>query len=181
MELFANSIAGRTRPASSANRHYLTFRYSLSGEPILLPVWISTHIRSDTNLEWYLPYVAEAINWPMSHIALFPEDHPDDIVWMLPPTNTLISRLFPNGGDVVLKVMKMPPPAEFGSYGGCACDFGSCCKLCTAPEPHACCGQDACCRCGDCGHWCCEEIVKGNGASVPNMTRVCQRPGCLPE
>jgi hypothetical protein len=180
---------GRTWPFETNNwvrtaRSNLTF-YSLAGEPILLSRWISTRIRIDTNLECYLRHVAEAIDWPMSHIALCPQGHPDVTVRMLPPDRpddeeevfpiTLISRLFPNGGDVVVKVMKMSPPVDFCSYGGCACDFGSCCILCTAPDFGVCCGQDACCRSGDCGHRCCAEIVKGNGASVPYMRRVCQR------
>ena len=72
-------------------------------------------------------------------------------------------------------------PADFQApeaRGYCLCNFGGCCSLCKVPSIEICkgCGNNGCCRTGDCGCDCCVQESKDL-----RPRRRCPISGCRPD
>ena len=155
------------------------FVVSRSGEAIT-PGRASTRIDACTTLEWYIPYVAEALNWPAHKIRLCYGDVVVEYKHRINDrTHTRCMELLALGlssEDLVVNVVKLPL-GSFAEEGDCACDLGrgSCCLLCRVAGPQPCdgCGNTGCCRSGSCGHSCCESP-----GSTGNYVNLCSYDGC---
>ena len=160
----------------------VSFVHCATGESIHLPR-VSTRVREHTSLEWFLPYIAEAVEWPVSHIRMHALGATVQYVHRIPDrTCTLIQSLAELQGKsanetIVVNVEKLPPPSWYNDSLWCICDFGGCCRLCHVPGNGVCggCGNNACCRCGNCGHTCCARRVRSD-----KIMRLCDRQGCQP-
>ena len=161
------------------NSFTLRFSLALSGVPIDLP-HVSKRVYTYTDLEWFLRDVARAVGRPQAYIRLHAfgkcvQDQP------LNGTRTLLHALavehkHPEDVPIDILVELLPAPC---TYTGtlCLCDFGGCCCLCRVPSNTVCegCGNNGCCRCGNCGHKCCVGFA-GTTAVLPS----CAIQGCQP-
>ena len=160
---------------------------AINGEEVVLDSWYSTRIDDNLTLEWLLPIVAEKLEWPVSHTLLLIDDEGTGeritVGYIHRIRDRTCTRLIDFcSRDTECKnvfVMKLPPPDNFGP-GSCICDFGGCCCECMVPGPYICmsCGNNGCCRCGDCGHKCCEE--RRAGTQCQGTIRTCAMIGCRP-
>jgi len=157
------------------------FAFGLTGQEIVLPRRISTRVSRVTTLEWFLPYVAAAVEWPVTHIALHSLGKTVQHVQRTHErTWTLLEELANNAryhGEVIpIAVLLLPPPLLYND-GSCICDFGGCCRLCFVPSNTGCsgCGNNGCCRSGNCGHPCCKKMV-----GLQDVLHRCDRQGCRP-
>ena len=98
----------------------------------------------------------------------------------MPPPSTLPSSTLrartrtPNR----IQATRLPPPEDFtNAIGKCLCDFGGCCRACNVPGSQLCwgCGNNGCCRTGNCGHTCCRAVVHRRAQGA-----VCPLSGCVP-
>jgi hypothetical protein len=159
----------------------VNFVRAFSSRVVVLP-HVSTRVRENTSLEWFLPYVAEAVEWPIDHIALHTLGVTVRYVHRFRDrTATLLEDLASTAGhqDRIIPVVVelLPPPLIYNGVGHCVCDFWGCCCLCSVPSASICegCGNNGCCRAGDCGHPCCE-----GGAGLGDVRLLCERQGCRP-
>ena len=139
---------------------------------------LSTRIYPETTVEWLLPYVAEGLQWPISHVQLTVGTtivkyvHRIKERSMTPLVNFLDEKQL-----LVIHATRLRRPRRMGD-GLCLCDFGGCCVLCRVPGKRVCkgCGNNGCCRSGNCGHQCCERHVKR-----PRLADThCPFKGCAP-
>ena len=160
-------------------RFTLRFSLAITGGEIRLPN-VSMRVRTETYLEWFLRYVARVVNWPISHSRLHVYDktvqHDSRGI-----TRTMLLALAKIHGQaehepIHVMVERLPPPTRLGS-GICICDFGGCCCLCHVPSNIVCegCGNNGCCRSGNCDHECCAARV---GAA--DVELFCGIQGCRP-
>ena len=159
------------------------FRYATTGEVIPLSSHIATKVYSHCPVEWYFDAVSTALDWPTSHISFMVTDncHKRHVlkhfIRKVLCSNTLLTDLQCDTEKVVwVDVVKEASPKDYSGLCRCACDFGSCCQLCMVPSCRECdgCGNNGCCRTGDCGHNCCEQ------AEIVDANRLCPYSGCSP-
>jgi hypothetical protein len=135
-------------------------------------------------IQRFLGPVAQALDWPASHISLTLNEVTVKYTHRISErrSTNIFTLLRTEGGEVVgtgevieVLVYKYPPPTEFGECQSCMCDFGGCCRNCNTPCGIVCwgCGNTGCCRSGNCGHPCCE-------VSAARPKGSCQIVGCRP-
>ena len=140
----------------------------------------SSRIYHNTTLEWILPYVAEQLSWPSEYVILISEGatvaHVHEI---RDRTQTFMSDLDPASPLLTIYAWKLRRPELFDfNHRLCLCDFGGCCRRCAVPGRSPCrgCGNNGCCRTGDCGHVCC----KRNYSDGIQYSDWCRFKGCRP-
>ena len=141
------------------------FQHARTGAELRLP-GICTQVSADRSyhirtLEWYFQYVAPLVYRSVECVSFFVRDsdhkrheirytHP-----IIDQSRTLLTSLrVERSGDIWVAVAPDEEPVLY-SPGLCACDFGACCLPCDGYD--ACCGINARCRDGLCGHDCCEN------------------------
>jgi hypothetical protein len=160
---------------------------AFSSTEVKLP-HVSTRVHEHTPLEWFLPYVAKAVEWPVDYIALHAfgataRQRHKSRGWPATLLHDLAGAAGHQGRIITVAVELLPPPAVYSGPAGCICDFGGCCRLCFVPSTGGCvgCGNNGCCRSGDCGHPCCESLVDGwPPGGTDGRDRRCDRLGCRP-
>ena len=143
----------------------------------LAGIILTARVYDDTTVESLLPLVADKLSWPISHVQLVightvvRRRHR-----IADRTRTLLKDFASANAEYpVVQAIKRPYP-EFFPSGLCICDFGGCCCECTVPGFYVCkgCGNNGCCRCGNCGHICCEKQLTG-------FEERCRMVGCIPD
>ena len=141
---------------------------------------ISMRVDTHTYLEWFLRDVANAVDRPQAYIRLHVFDRsvqhvPQD------KTRTMLLALAEHHEQdphepIHVMVELLPPPPSYTSTL-CLCDFGGYCRLCRVPSNTICggCSNKGCCRCGNCGHECCEDRV-----GTEAVLSCCAIQGCQP-
>ena len=162
------------------------FFHALSGSALPLPFHVCCKVRDHSELEWYLQFVSEALQWPVDHLKFVVKDRngEDRIVEYIhrisKRSHTRLLDLFLETDDCIhVSVQLLPPPSDYSNLRHCICDFGSCCTLCMVPGRYGCqgCGNTGCCRSGNCGHPCCEKADRGE---ILTQTSFCPYYGCRP-
>ena len=134
-----------------------------------------TRVDELSTLEEFLRPVAQALDWRVSHISLTLNHVTVAYTARISQrTRTNILSLVSDRDDslepVTVTVYKFPPPTDFRDYAGCMCDFGGCCCNCSVQSSTECwgCGNNGCCRSGNCGHPCCEiaEVRPNQGCPI---------------
>jgi hypothetical protein len=166
-------------------------RCSRTGDCINMDPY-STRIDDNTTLEWILPQVAQELSCPIDYVELTAGTTCVRYVHRLKErTHTLMMDLNAFEDPLIIEAARLPRPQSFEDGGACLCAFGGCCCYCMAPGAYVCsgCGNNCCCRSGNCGHQCCEHAEKhGLGIfSLPAgfqqhqpFTAWCPKVGCRP-
>jgi len=163
---------------------------SVTGIPINLHQ-CSTRIHDNTTLEWIHPYVAEQLDWPITHVELTAGDVCVRYIRLLrDQSKTFMMDLNVSEDPLIIVAKKLECPQSFGNeedFAQCLCDFGGCCCYCMVPGENVCsgCGNTGDCRAGNCGHLCCERVQKyGLGFTWQvwppqrHFTAHCPKAGC---
>ncbi len=171
-------------PGNSAEQPRFQVINSLTGERIEVPTSVDTRIHTVTTLERILPYVAESLRWPVSHVSLSAGGTTVKYIHRIKHrTVTRITELemfqTSESQTFVIQATALQRPRTFTNEDEiiyCLCDFGGCCRRCRVPGARSCrgCGNNTCCRSQNCGHQCCEE------GSVVNGEEHCPFSGCQP-
>ena len=140
------------------------------------------------NIGFLIELVAKKLKLPSEFVMLLVYGQrfqlPD--AWEYPVVNLVIDCTAGSSenqafdvGVVLLKPDNFKAPEL---RGFCLCNFGQCCVRCAVPSSYVCwgCGNNGCCRTGDCGHQCCEDIDE-NTCPVGIDQNTCRRVGCRPE
>ena len=140
----------------------------------------SSRINHNTTLEWILPYVAKKLSWPSEYVNLTSKGavvaHVHEI---RNRTQTFMSNLDPASPLLTIYARKLRRPELFDlNHRLCLCDFDGCCRQCAVPGRLPCrgCGNNGCCRTGNCGHACCER----NDNDRFRFLDWCRFKGCRP-
>jgi hypothetical protein len=149
---------------------HVRFREAATGDELRLPEGICTRVRKDNTAEWYFQHVAAVLDHPMYFLRfVFVTDMDGESRsircrrLLSEQSHTLLTSIRQErDGEVWVSVVKDDPPSDYGQgacQGFCVCDFGGCCRLCLVPSSVICraCGNNGCCRTGNCGHECCEN------------------------
>jgi len=148
----------------------------LSGEVLPYDVdRICRRIYENSTIGLLLPYVASAVGWPRSHVQLVAGSETFSYRQLLwdEQQQTLLRSLAGNDEVLTITVVKLSPESLANYPDLCLCDFDGCC---VAGGPHCThdliipgcriCGQDSCCRSGDCHHPCCQQAQRGKPSST---------------
>ena len=146
----------------------------------------STRIHNNTTLEWILRYVAEQLEWPITHVELTAGDVCVRYIRLLrDQSKTFMMDLNVSEDPLIIVAKKLECPQSFGNdkdFVQCLCDFGGCCCYCMVPGAYECsgCGNTGLCRSGDCGHPCCERVQEHGLGLGPHehFTAHCPKNGC---
>ena len=153
---------------------------NLDGDTIALD-HRDSRIHEAVTLEGLLPDVATAMNWPVSHICLVVDNTIVKYIHRISERKrTRLLDLCSVGTECIVQAIKIGPPDKFLPEEVCICDFGGCCCECMVASNRPCegCGNDGCCRTGNCGHSCCESRCFRGEAS--DLTLRCLLEGCKP-
>ena len=162
----ASGVEGSAAATSPPATHFRVIN-ALNGCEIKLDndkLKVSLRIYDNTTLEWLLPRVSEALEYPASHVRLtvgsttvkyihrISERKETRLVDLNQPPDRC-------GRHLIIQAMKLQRPKSFLTSSSCLCDFGGCCMQCMVPSSVYCigCGNNGCCRSQNCGHKCCEE------------------------
>lgn len=139
---------------------------------------LSMRIYPETTVEWLMSYVAKALSWPISHVQLTVGSTSVKYIHRIKErSRTRLVTFLDEKQPLVIRATRLERPKRMED-GLCLCDFGGCCVLCRVPGRRECkgCGNNGCCRSGNCGHRCCERNVKR-----PRLADTyCQFKGCAP-
>jgi hypothetical protein len=169
---------------------------SITGERVQLPHLsnrLSNRFYENTTVEWVLEQVGQHLHWPTSHLTLgagettvryihriseIPNTKIIDLAMASGYTVDLTATQAHDARPFTLQLTKLPPPDNFSGRGLCLCNFGGCCRACNAPNNTPCwgCGNNGCCRTGDCGELCCLGVIQRSS----RRPFVCPLVGCVP-
>jgi len=145
----------------------------VSGEVLVESRWdrMCRRIYEDTTMGWLCEHVPSVVRWPSTRVRLVAAEQVFSHRQLIRErSKTLLSSLAGNDQMLMITVIKLNVPDSLSEFPSlCLCDFVGCCidggHHCThgllGPGAECqTCGQDACCRCGDCGHSCCEQAQR---------------------
>ena len=121
-----------------------------------------TGIFPNTTIDWIQSAVGTLVDWPLSFVELRAGGR--SFQWrrlIRERDKTPLESLDVDAPEVVITVVKKPPPPDFTDFPGlCLCDFGDCCLLAANRDENGDArknyGTNGCCRSGGCDHDCCE-------------------------
>ena len=161
----------------------------LSGEIVMLKDYLGEAQKTVdvlfylSTVEDLIPRCSETLCWHQDFLQLVFEQHKFKYQYLAKhktPWSSIINE--PGTETYSLQLLLVAMPDDFRLHKGlCICAFGGCCRLCPVPTSGCdggCvgCGNNACCRCKNCGCDCCAKDLNPSDLKV-----VCPMIGCKPE